>query len=118
MGREDQGLTTWPVDAPFFQITRAELSTAASLPFLDRGRSLGQSLDVFFVILSCIPVMQTVDKKLAFSPLVYSRKPSPELLSHRLTSDLDHQVRAQNPYSVMLSSKKPPNLTMGATWHT
>lgn len=65
-GREDQGLTTRPVDAPFFQITRTELSTAANLPFPVRGRSLGQTLDVFFVILPCTPVMQTVDKKLAF----------------------------------------------------
>lgn len=66
--------------------------TACRHPFLpdDKGRTKhscqcsrpgqrevsGPGLLVFFVILSCIPIMQTVNTKLAFRPIGYARTPS------------------------------------------
>lgn len=93
-----------PVDIPFFQITRLGLSTAASVP--GQREVSGPELWVFFIILPCIPVIQTVSKRLAFRPRDFSRTLSPVLLSQRWTSDLDHHVGAQNSYSLMILPEK------------
>lgn len=113
--RTDGVTTTWtwtekskpsqPVDIiPFFQITRPGLSTAVSVS--GQREASGPELRVFFVILPCISVIQTVSKKLNFRPRDFARTSSPVLLSQRPKSDLDHRVGAQNSYSLMVLSEK------------
>lgn len=103
-----------PVDIiPFFQITRPGLSTAVGVP--GQREASGPGLQVSFVILPCIPAIQTVSNKLTFRPRDFARTSSPVLLSQRPKSDLDHHVGAQNSYSLMVlpeKSKLLPNLTM------